>query len=102
MTRNLLILYTRVGCCLCEGLEQRLKAISLKEINPSLNLRVIDIDSDEATERERVNYDLIVPVMLVVLEQKNRFFELPRVSPRIKEKELLFWLQKRINKIFDS
>ena len=38
-----LVLFTRKGCCLCEGLEQRLRDLDLQALG--LNLTVLDIDS---------------------------------------------------------
>ena len=98
----LLILYTRSGCCLCEGLEERLRSTPLNTLNPPINLEVIDIDKADLPERIRNRYDLSVPVMVLSLKEKNLMIELPRVSPRIKEKELFLWMQKNINKILYS
>ena len=102
MNIALLILYTRSGCCLCEGLEERLRNISLNTLNPPINLEVIDIDSGDLPETVRNRYDLIVPVMVLSLKEKNLIIELPRVSPRIQGKELFIWMQKNINKILCS
>tara|TARA_Y100001968_G_C18807916_1_gene458725 strand:- start:193 stop:516 length:324 start_codon:yes stop_codon:yes gene_type:complete len=99
MNIDFLILYTRSGCCLCEGLEERLKDISLQDLNPSLALKVIDIDRDDLSAIEKEKYDLIVPVMVLVLQETNFMIEIPRVSPRIKKQELFHWLQKTINNI---
>ena len=38
-----LTLYSRTGCCLCEGLESRLRALDL--LGLSIELTVIDIDA---------------------------------------------------------
>tara|TARA_Y100001968_G_scaffold132470_1_gene120900 strand:+ start:16596 stop:16907 length:312 start_codon:yes stop_codon:yes gene_type:complete len=102
MKRILLILYTRSGCCLCEGLEERLREIPLKELNPSLDMKVVDIDRAPLSEKERLSYDLRVPVMVLAWKEPNRRFELPRVSPRIKEKALFEWMQKIVNQISHS
>ena len=92
-----LILYTRSGCCLCQGLEERLKEISLEDLNPSMNLKVVDIDQGELSELERNSLDLRVPVIVLSFTKTNRMIEIPRVSPRIKQTELFNWLQKTIN-----
>ena len=81
---------------MCEGLEQRLKSISLKSLEVPLTLKVIDIDSGLLSEDLRRNFDLRVPVMALFLKEQNRVIELPRVSPRIKERELFKWIQKTI------
>ncbi len=96
MLESVLILYTRKGCCLCEGLEQRLISLPLHSLNPSLALRLIDIDSSEVTEIERVRFDLKVPIMMIQFSESNQKVELPRVSPRLGGEDLLQWLQKAI------
>ena len=40
-----LVLYSRQGCCLCEGLESRLGDLELSKLE--LVLQVIDIDAPE-------------------------------------------------------
>jgi len=99
MNAPLLILYTRSGCCLCEGLEQRLKDIPLQDLSPPMNLEVIDIDRSDLSTSEMKNYDLRVPVMVLFFKESNLRIEIPRVSPRIKQKELFQWLQKVITKL---
>ena len=94
-----LILYTRKGCCLCEGLEQRLKNISFEKLVPTIELEIIDIDSNSLSENEKNNLELRVPVMVISSEEKKQNIELPRVSPRIHDKELFRWVQKNINNV---
>jgi hypothetical protein len=78
-----LILFTRRGCCLCEGLEERLRAL-----DPPPPLHCVDIDADPAL---RARYDLEVPVL--ALERGGVVQELPRVSPRLAGPQLRNWLQ---------
>ena len=80
-----LTLYSRTGCCLCEGLESRLRALDL--VGLSIELTVIDIDMPGTLPDLRARYDLEVPVL--ALEGS----ELPRVSPRLTGEGLLNWLQ---------
>ncbi len=98
MNKLQLILYTRKGCCLCEGLEKRLKKISLKDLNPPLELYVIDIDSPAINDIDRNRYDLRVPVLLIGHASEKNYLELPRVSPRLDEPSLFEWLQRLISK----
>ena len=84
---------------MCEGLEQRLKNISLQNLEPPFNLQVIDIDNESVSEVVRNKFDLRVPIMAISLKGNNREIELPRVSPRCSEEELFRWMQKNINKI---
>ena len=81
-----LTLYSRTGCCLCEGLESRLKDIDL--LGLSITLTVIDIDASGTPQELKARYDLEVPVLAL------DGCELPRVSPRLAGEGLLNWLQR--------
>ena len=81
-----LTLYSRTGCCLCEGLESRLCAIDLAAL--SITLKVIDIDAPGTPQVLKGRYDLEVPVL--ALDES----ELPRVSPRLTGEGLFNWLQR--------
>ena len=83
-----LLLYSRAGCCLCEGLEQRLRDLNLEQGIHPLKLVVVDIDAPDCSALLRARYDLEVPVL--VLEET----ELPRVSPRLSGDGLRNWLQR--------
>ena len=85
-----LTLYSRAGCCLCEGLESRLRALDL--LGLSIELTVIDIDATGTPQELKARYDLEVPV-LALADQ-----ELPRVSPRLDGEGLFNWLQRRLSK----
>ena len=52
-----LLLLTRKGCCLCEGLEQKLRAL-----DPPLALELIDVDGDPALQ---ARFGLEVPLLQV-------------------------------------
>ena len=81
-----LVLYSRQGCCLCEGLEQRLDALNLMELG--VTLQVIDIDGQDVSLELKARYDLEVPVLVA----HGR--ELPRVSPRLVGEGLFNWLHQ--------
>ena len=83
-----LILYSRRGCCLCEGLEQRLCSLPLASLHPPLQLQVIDIDAVGVDPSLRARYDLEVPVLSL------GSIPLPRVSPRLQGDSLYSWLQR--------
>ena len=80
-----LLLFTRKGCCLCEGLEEKLRAL---EPAPALELR--DVDQDPALQ---ARYGLEVPVVAVPAEGGG-WRELPRVPPRLSGQGLRIWLQR--------
>tara|TARA_B100001287_G_scaffold53381_1_gene42102 strand:- start:2276 stop:2557 length:282 start_codon:yes stop_codon:yes gene_type:complete len=84
-----LVLFTRKGCCLCEGLEQRLRDLDLQALG--LILTVLDIDSSAIEPQLRHRYDLEVPV----LQLDGR--ELARVSPRLQGDGLFNWLQRGLS-----
>ncbi len=96
-----LILYSRDGCCLCKGLEEKLRNLPLHCLKPSLKIHVIDIDG-VGNESMRNSYDLLVPVMAISGLDLMPLLELPRVSPRIKADDLLNWLQKILSKYFGA
>ena len=81
-------LYSREGCCLCAGLEERLRQLDLDNLH--LELLTVDIDHPETPSEWKARYDLEVPVL--VLDSQ----ELPRVSPRLSGGGLLKWLVKQL------
>jgi hypothetical protein len=76
-----LVLLTRRGCCLCEGLEEKLRVLQIP-----LELR--DVDGDAVLQ---ARYGLEVPVLLQPSDAGER--ELPRPSPRLSAQALHRWLQ---------
>ena len=82
-----LVLYSRRGCCLCEGLEQKLRALSALP-----TLQVIDIDNDPALQ---ARYGIEVPV-LALAHPGGEPLALPRVSPRLSGEGLQRWLLQQL------
>lgn len=82
----LLILYTRRGCCLCEGLEERLKQLGLS----APQLKLVDVDADPQLQSR---YGLEVPV-LAARGPDGAWRELPRVPPRLSGERLVPWLAR--------
>lgn len=72
-----LVLYSKPGCHLCEGLQEKLEAISQLE----LDLEIRDI-STRPDWFSRYQYE--IPVLCRVVETPDGFKEepLPRLSPR--------------------
>ncbi len=82
-----LLLFSRRGCCLCEGLEEKLRALE-----PPPPLVVVDVDQDPALQ---ARYGLEVPVLaLGPAAAEGGARPLPRVPPRLQGPALLVWLQK--------
>ena len=100
MNPDLLILFSRKGCCLCETLEKKLTKISLTNLNPPLSLSIVDIDSKEVSYEIQRKYTNEVPVLVLESNRLLKKIELPRVSPRLKEDLLLSWIQKNLNIFF--
>ena len=100
MKQEVLILFSRKGCCLCEALEERLLNITLTKLEPSLVLRVLDIDSTEVSLYERRLYTNEVPILVLDSSKLAKRIELPRISPRLKNDNLFSWLQKKINNCY--
>tara|TARA_B100000965_G_scaffold105453_1_gene86983 strand:+ start:370 stop:675 length:306 start_codon:yes stop_codon:yes gene_type:complete len=101
MNSEVLILFSRKGCCLCETLEKKLSTISLINLNPPIVLSVIDIDNKEVSIDIQRKYTNQVPVLVLDSNKLSRKVELPRVSPRLKEEMLLSWIQKNLNVFFN-
>ena len=97
MNSDLLILYTRKGCCLCQTLEKKLSKICLLNLNPSIVLSIIDIDSIQVSLDIKMKYTNEVPVIVLDSNRLLKKIEFPRVSPRLKEDMLLSWIQKNLN-----
>ena len=100
MNSEVLILFSRKDCCLCETLEKKLSNISLTNLNPPIVLSIVDIDSKEVANDIQNKYTNQVPVLVLDSNKLLRRFELPRVSPRLKEDLLLNWIQKNLNIVF--
>ncbi len=100
MNSEVLILYSRKGCCLCEALEKKLSNISLINLNPPLDFSIVDIDSEKVSNDIRIQYTYEVPVLVLNSKKLLKRIELPRVPPRLKEDLLLSWIQRKLNLFF--
>ncbi|MBK16821.1 MAG: thioredoxin family protein [Prochlorococcus sp. SP3034] len=92
-----LLIFVRKGCCICDSLKKNLKEINIKNIRIDLTVKEIDIDRFDLYEDKFKKYDYEVPVMAIKEKSSNKIYELPRVSPRLKNSQLENWLQKNIN-----
>jgi hypothetical protein len=86
-----LLLFSRAGCCLCQGLEERLRALQ-----PPLPVRVIDVDDNPALQ---ARWGLEVPVLAELAEgdplsPPHAARPLPRVPPRLEGERLRQWLER--------
>ena len=79
-----LLLYSSVGCHLCEGLAERLAALE-----PAPSLVVVDVDADPLLQ---ARYGLQVPVL--ARWHGGTWQPLPPVPPRLKGERLADWLRK--------
>ena len=100
MNSEVLILYSRKGCCLCETLEKKLTNICLNNLKPSLTLSIVDIDSEKVSLDIQMKYTNEVPLLVLDSKQLLQKIDLPRVSPRLKEEMLLSWIQKHLNILY--
>jgi hypothetical protein len=86
-----LLLFTRAGCCLCEGLEERLKALE-----PPPPFTAVDVDGDPALQ---ARWGLEVPVLALpagpgAAPTDPGVRPLPRVPPRLAGERLGQWLER--------
>ena len=86
-----LVLFTRQGCCLCEGLQERLLALGFRCEEPAPDLALIDVDDDPGLQ---ARYGLQVPV-LARRDAAGALRELPRVPPRLAGERLAQWLAQQ-------
>ncbi len=100
MNSEVLILYSRKGCCLCQALEGKLSQICLKKLKPSIVLSIVDIDSKKVSLDIQMKYTNEVPVIVLDSNLLLKKIELPRVPPRIKEDMLFYWIQKNLNILY--
>ncbi|VAI61442.1 unnamed protein product [Triticum turgidum subsp. durum] len=93
-----LVLYTKPGCCLCDGLKEKLHAAVLLSGTPyslaSLELQERDITTN--LEWERL-YQYEIPVLAKVLPDGTEEI-LPRLSPRL----TVELIQKKVSSLFDQ
>ena len=100
MNSEVLILYSRKCCCLCQALEKKMSNIALGNLKPSLVLSIVDIDSKNVSLDIQTKYTNEVPVIVLQSTKLLKKIELPRVSPRLKEEMLLSWIQKHLNSFY--
>ena len=100
MNSEVLILYSRKECCLCQTLENKLSNICLNNLKPSLILSIVDIDSKKVSLDIQIKYTNEVPVMILDSTKLSKKIELPRVSPRLKEEMLFSWIQKYLDDLY--
>ena len=92
-----IFIFVRKGCCLCETLKNKLTEINSKEIKPKLEINEIDIDRFDLYQDKYKKFDHEVPVVAIKESTSQKFIELPKVSPRLKDDQLKKWLEKNIN-----
>ena len=102
MNSEILILYSRKGCCLCETLEKKLSNLSLNILKPSLVLSIVDIDSKKVPSGIKMKYTNEVPILILDSTELVKKVEFPRVPPRLKEDMLLSWIQKNLNLLYKT
>ena len=100
MNSEILILYSRKGCCLCEELEKKLSGITLANLHPPLVLSIVNIDSKEVSIDILGKYTNEVPMLVLDSNRLLKKIDFPRVPPRLKDDLLFSWIQKKLNNIF--
>ncbi len=91
-----LILYSKPGCHLCEGLQEKLEKIIQTQNIPSLQLEIRDITTDDNWFQA---YQYEVPVLFVANQvnkdqDQDKIQLIPRPSPRATVQQLENLLRK--------
>ena len=86
---------------MCEALEKKLLNISLSNLNPPIELYIVDIDSNEISKNIHRKYTNDVPVIVLTSNKLLKNIEFPRIPPRLKEDLLFSWIQKYLNTFFN-
>ena len=92
----ILFIFIRKGCCLCDAVKNNLRSISTGNFQSELIIREIDIDRFDLYQDKFKKYDYEVPVLALKNTDTNQIYELPRISPRLKDYQLQNWLKKNI------
>ena len=100
MNSEVLILYSRKGCCLCQALEKKISNLCLENLNPSIVFSIIDIDSQKVSLDIQMKYANEVPVIVLDSNRLLKKIELPRVSPRLKGDMLFSCIQKNMDMLY--
>ena len=87
---------------MCQTLEKKLSRICLDNLNPSIELTIVDIDSEKLSLDIQMRFTNEVPVLVLDSTRLAKEIELPRVSPRLKEDMLLSWIQKNLNALYEK
>lgn len=80
-----LVLYTKAGCHLCEGLQEKLETIIQMGNIPSLELEIRDITTRDDWFKA---YEYEIPVLFYMGEDRDNLRPIPRPSPRITVQKL--------------
>jgi Glutaredoxin-like domain (DUF836) len=84
-----LILYSKPGCHLCEGLEEKLRSIQAIDLTLDLKLDIRDITQDPIAFEQ---YQYEIPVLYLQQENGN-LVAIPRQSPRSSIEQITKLLQ---------
>ena len=80
-----LVLYSKPGCHLCEGLQEKLETIMQMGNIPSLELEIRDITTRDDWFGA---YEYEVPVLFYMVGDGDKLQPIPRPSPRITVQKL--------------
>ena len=78
-----------------------LESIDINSIQKGLKIHEIDIDRFDLYQNKFKKYDHEVPVLAFKNMNSDKVYELPKISPRLKDCQLRNWLRKNINNFLD-
>ena len=90
-----LILYSKPGCHLCEGLQEKLEQVQ----SPRFELEIRDITTQPAWFDA---YQYEIPVLFLAADERSAPAPLPRLSPRASVQQVAQMLQKYLPENLDQ
>ncbi|PAX57957.1 glutaredoxin family protein [Brunnivagina elsteri] len=88
-----IILYSKPGCHLCEGLQEKLEQVVETQDFAQLQLEIRDITTRDDWFQA---YQYEIPVLFIADTRENQTKIIPRPSPRVSWQQLAQLLQKYI------
>ena len=88
---------SKVGCCICDGLKDRLDKLNFDEFFPSISYEIVYLNESDFELDYYSKYKYEIPVLFLIDDNTKFKKELARISPRMKDINLFKFIQKQID-----